>query len=85
MLVEATGIPSPTTGGTRSFLALLNGDITLSLYYNVATIPIITLLCVTTLYVVRSGTAPEWVYRSWYRLLLFAFVANIAVQSISRS
>ena len=56
MLLAATGLPSPTTGGTRSFFAMMNGDVTLSLYHNVATFPIIMLLAVTLMFVVRRGT-----------------------------
>ena len=77
ILVSATGVPSPTTGGTRSFFALIHGDFWLSLHHNVATVPLIALLFATLWFVFRHGSAPEWVGKLWTRLLLFAFAAKI--------
>ena len=44
MLLGFTGIPAPTTGMTRSFMALLSLDIQLSLSYNPFTLITIALI-----------------------------------------
>ncbi len=57
MLRGLIGLPAPTTGGTRSFLALLQGHLTASLYYNPMTLPILALLLVTLGQVIWRGRA----------------------------
>lgn len=47
LLYALTGMPCPTTGGTRSFLLLLDGEIHQSIIYNPMTVPIIALLLAT--------------------------------------
>ncbi|MCA9213532.1 MAG: DUF2752 domain-containing protein [Planctomycetales bacterium] len=75
----STGLPSPTTGGTRSFLALLDGNISLSLRHNPATIPILATLFVTLWFVVRRGSAPDWIRQIWVYLLFAAFVMKLVM------
>jgi hypothetical protein len=42
-----TGLPCPTTGGTRSLLCLARGDWAGSLHWNLLTVPVVALLAVT--------------------------------------
>lgn len=44
-----TGLPSPTTGGTRSFLALVRGEVRESLLFNAMTVPLCLLLAATVI------------------------------------
>ncbi len=48
-LTWLTGMPSPTTGCTRSLRALLHGDLARSLEFHPGTVPILVLLAVTLL------------------------------------
>lgn len=77
MLTGATGIPSPTTGGTRSFLALLDGDLATSLYYNPMTIPILGLLAVTVGQVIFRGRGENWLVPAWLIVLSVAWIAKL--------
>jgi hypothetical protein len=55
MLWALTGVPSPTTGGTRSLTALLGGDVTDSLQWNACLIPICGLLLITLIQLIRQA------------------------------
>ena len=45
ILKAATGIPCPTTGGYRSFLALCRGEFVQSILYNPMTLVYLSLFC----------------------------------------
>ena len=77
MLTWATGFPSPTTGGTRSMRALLDGDLALSLYYNPMTLPIVALLTFTIGQVLIKGRGEKWLAAAWITTLSVAWVAKL--------
>lgn len=84
LLTALFHLPAPTTGGTRSLLALLQGDWRLSLYYNPFTIPILLclgvtlLLCMTQWCRRRTFTLHQpWVIRAWLVVLAAAWVAKL--------
>ncbi len=78
MLTELTGLPSPTTGGTRSFLALLAGDVRLSLYYHPFTPPILGLLAVTIGQLLTQGRCANWMAKAWVLLLALGWIVKLA-------
>lgn len=83
LCVALTGLPSPTTGGTRSFKALLSGDILLSLYHNTMTVPFVCLFLFTAGWAVfnwrRLGTnsLPRLIVRSWLVALTIAWLVKL--------
>ena len=77
LLTGLTGLPAPTTGGTRSMLALARGDLLGSLYYNPFALPIIGLTTVTLAQVIRRGRAAGWVGRGWIVLLAIAWITKL--------
>ena len=76
MLTGLTGIPCPTTGGTRSFIALASGDWQRSLYFNPMTIPLTGLLGVTLWQWLRFGKAEDWIATAWGVMLAVAWAAK---------
>ena len=76
LLTGLTGLPCPTTGGTRSLMALLRGDVAASLYFNPMTVPIVGLLAVTMVAACRR-CAGVWLARAWFALLLVAWVIKL--------
>ena len=77
LLTGLTGIPAPTTGGTRSIRALLGGDPLGSLYYNPMTAPILGMLALTLFQVCRRGRAAAWVGGGWAAVLSLAWVLKL--------
>lgn len=78
-----TGVPCPTTGGTRSFLSLLDGKIYQSFMLNPMTVPIIglllaTLIRVSFLFCVREKVelANSWLI-AWVAVLGIAWTAKL--------
>ncbi|TWT78810.1 hypothetical protein CA13_02070 [Planctomycetes bacterium CA13] len=59
----ATGMPCATTGGTRSMLALLHGDLGLALRFNPFALPITALTATTTVHVVVCRQRPPHQFR----------------------
>ncbi len=78
-----TGLPCPTTGGTRSFLALLGGDWQLSLHHNAMTVPLLALTVWTLGWVVwqllkREHIAvPIGTGRAWLYVLILAWIIKL--------
>ena len=77
MLTGLTGIPCPTTGGTRSFIALASGNFQRSLYFNPMTIPIIGLFGITLGQWLRRGKAANWIPIAWIVVLAVAWFAKV--------
>ena len=83
LFLALTGLPCPTTGGTRSFLCLLRGDWRGSLAYNAMTVPILGLLlfCVAclTIQVIRRQRMrlPNWTLWAWLGVLGVAWVIKL--------
>lgn len=76
------GLPCPTTGCTRSIVALLHCDLRGALLWNPFTVPILILLAVSLgmLFVAglrrRELVLPRWVGTAWLTLLLAAWIAK---------
>jgi len=83
LFLGLTGLPGPTTGGTRSLLCLLRGDWQDSLAYNAMTVPILGLFffCVTclALQLVRRQRLhlPNWVLWAWLGVLGMAWMVKL--------
>jgi hypothetical protein len=77
LLTGLTGLPAPTTGGTRSMVTLANGDVLGSLYYNPLALPIVGLLALTLFQVGRRGRVAPWVGRGWIVVLMVAWVVKL--------
>jgi len=78
-----TGLPCPTTGGTRSLRSLLSGDWVESLRFNAMTLPILGLLATTLALLLfrvwrdRRIGLPVWVLRAWLALLALAWLLKL--------
>ena len=79
-----TGLPCPTTGCTRSMLALYRGEITESLRYNALTVPICLLLAATLSQLLsqllarnRLAVSP-WLVSLWAIILPLAWLLKLA-------
>jgi hypothetical protein len=77
MLTGLTGLPAPTTGGTRSIAALLGGDLPKSLYYNPMTLPILGLLVLTVGQVWFKGRGDDWLVSAWTIALSVAWLVKL--------
>lgn len=83
LFLEFTGLPCPTTGGTRSLLALIHGDFALSLRWNPATLPLLLLAGATCVHifaaVVKEGRVrlSDSLARSWMILLAVGWAVQI--------
>jgi hypothetical protein len=79
-----TRLPCPTTGCTRSILALLRGELGESLRYNALAVPICLLLAATTSQLlgqalVRKRLAlSSWMIWAWSILLPLAWLLKLA-------
>lgn len=78
LMKAITGLPAPTSGGTRSAMQLLQGNVAASLYYNPMTVPICLLLALTLFQVLRRGVADAWLAPAWSLLLLIAWLLKLA-------
>ncbi len=78
-----TGLPCATTGGTRSLLALVDGDWRESLIHNPMTLPILAVLLVSILVLVQRlfcgqrFVLPPRLFGTWVVVLSFAWVFKI--------
>jgi hypothetical protein len=79
-----TGLPCPTTGCTRSMLALLRGELSESLRYNALTVPICLLLAATCSQLLGQGLARKrlalssWLVWVWAVILPLAWLLKLA-------
>ena len=58
-------------------LALLEGSVMDSLYYNPMTVPILILTVITVAQVLRKGIADEWLTSAWIGILMIAWVIKL--------
>ncbi|HEX4143155.1 MAG TPA: DUF2752 domain-containing protein [Pirellulales bacterium] len=78
-----TGLPCPTTGGTRSLICLAHGDWAASLRWNPLTLPIIVLLVITLcslgqrLWTRRPALLPRPFLLAWGWLLAIAWACKL--------
>jgi hypothetical protein len=83
LFLGLTGLPGPTTGGTRSFFCLLHGDWRGSLAYNPMTVPILGLFIFSvtrlTIQVIgrRRLRLPDWVLWALLSLLGVAWLIKL--------
>jgi hypothetical protein len=84
LFAAMTGLPCPTTGGTRAFCCLLEGDVRESLRFNAMTIPLLAMLFATLAAAAcrhrpgRAVSLPPWFVSVWLGLLLVAWVMKLA-------
>jgi len=83
LFLGLTGLPGPTTGGTRSFFLLLHGDWRGALAYNAMTVPILGLLvfnvaCLAIQVIRRQRLRlPNWTLWAWLGVLGLARVIKL--------
>lgn len=83
MLTGATGLPSPTTGGTRSFQLLFRGEIAESLDANPMAVPIAFLFMFSLVWLavgwLRIGRLrlPDWFLTVWIVVLGVAWILKL--------
>ena len=83
LFLGLTGLPGPTTGGTRSFFFLLQGDWQGSLAYNAMTVPILGLLVFSVaslvVQVIRRQRLrlPNWTLWAWLGVLGVAWALKL--------
>ncbi len=88
LFLGLTGIPAPTTGSSRSLLALADGDWRESLRQNALAVPLTAVFFYAILRVVwcvarrRRVALPAWIAWSWLGLLAVAGIAKVAVYAI---
>lgn len=84
LLLALTGIPAPTTGGTRSLRALLDGDWRLSLYHNAMTLPIMTVTLYSLILIVAQAgrgikpNLPRRIVIAWVVILSLAWIIKLS-------
>lgn len=84
LFYAASGLPAPTTGLTRSLLALGNGDLRMSFLWNPLAIPI-CILYIYTLGVTagiicgKQRTLPRSILILWAVILIAAWIAKFAL------
>ena len=77
-----TKLPCPTSGGTRSLLHLLRGDIRESLLYNPFTIVYIALIMLSVFFIIRNlifrkkFLMPSWMLFAWLGLLGVSWIVK---------
>lgn len=90
LCLALTGWPAPTTGGTRSLLALLDGDWRLSLVHNAMSLPIAGMLILTLGWVlvqlrhVRRKSLPLLIVRAWIAVLSLAWIIKLCQALLAR-
>ena len=78
-----TGLPCPTTGGTRSIYALCNGQLRLSLNYNPMTLPIVALFLASAIWPAilwvrgKRPAISRWMVYCWLVVLASAWLAKM--------
>lgn len=73
----ATGLPCPTTGGTRSIRALANGDVAASIALHPFAVPLATLFVVSVCQALVRGRLAAWMPSAWLWVLAFSWVSKI--------
>jgi hypothetical protein len=84
LFLGLTGLPAPTTGGTRSLHALALGHWSESFRWNAMTLPLCGLLTLTGAWLTRQAlqrqrlSLPRWMAWSWFLVLSVAWVLKLA-------
>jgi hypothetical protein len=83
IFMAITGVPAPTTGGTRAILQLLQGNLLESLRYNCMAVPLLllflsNLLALGWLALTRRRLVlPEWVWWLWLAVLGIGWISKL--------
>ena len=72
-----TGLPCPTTGGTRSLASLIRGDVATSLSTHPFAVPLALLFGLSAYQAVTRGRLAAWMPSAWFWLLAFSWVSKI--------
>lgn len=84
LFTAMTGLPCPTTGGTRALGCLLEGDLRESWRFNAMAVPLVAMFLATIIVAVlrfhsrRAFLLPSWFMPAWLGLLLVAWVMKLA-------
>ena len=73
-----TGLPCATTGGTRSFVAAVNGDWHTSLFQNPMTVPILALLIGSFGFIAAKALRGQRIVLPQWMLCAFLVVLSVA-------
>jgi hypothetical protein len=83
IFLAVTGLPAPTTGGTRAIVNLWQGELLESMRYNTMAIPILLLLAVTLGWLIRQAVTrrrllvPFGFFWAWLAVLAIAWVLKL--------
>ncbi len=83
IFLAVTGLPAPTTGGTRAVVHLWRGEVRESMRYNAMAIPILLLLAVTVGWLIRQAATrrpilvPFGFFWAWLAVLAIAWVLKL--------
>jgi Protein of unknown function (DUF2752) len=84
LLTTWTGLPCPTTGGTRSLLAYADGQWLEGFYWNPFSLPLLALALLSLGYLLRLRTPhhlPPWLGSSWLVTLTLAWLTKFILGS----
>lgn len=82
VLIHYFGIPAPSTGMTRSLLALVDGDLKASLCWNICTVPLFLLYAGSMAWLTlcllkrKKVELPTWLGFSWLGVLVIAQISK---------
>src|SRR5437868_6006576 len=83
IFLAATGLPSPTTGGTRAIISLCNGHIVDSLRYNAMAVPVLVVFLGSVSWLTcqvlrqRRVCLPSSIFWVWMMVLGVAWVLKL--------
>jgi len=89
LFLAFTGLPAATTGGTRSILQLLHGEVRASLRLNAMAVPMTLLFVLSVGWVVTEGLRhrrwrlPQAFLVAWLALLAVAWVIKLVQHAVT--
>lgn len=91
LFLALTGWPAPTTGGTRSLLALLAGDWWQSLYHNAMLLPIVAVWLTTIVWLavhhrqLHKRSLPRGLVTAWVTVMTVAWLIKLLQAALGTS
>ena len=84
LFLALTGLPAPTTGGTRAMMQLLRGDWQVSVYHNAMAVPLTLLFLLSGGWLLVQGLRrrrwrlPQGFFVAWLVVLAVAWITKLA-------